>query len=286
MAGRRSPAGRLAHALRTEQLLLVLDNFEQVLAAAPLVADLLAACPRLRSWSPAGRVLRLSGEHDFPVPPLALPDPTGDAVGRPTWRSPRRCASSSRARRRRSPTSRSREANAGAVAAICRRLDGLPLAIELAAARVRTLPPPALLARLERRLPLLTGGARDLPARLRTMRDAIAWSHDLLAPREQASSGAWPSSSAAAPWRRPRRSCAGDGRATGLDVAGRASPRWSTRACCSQAEQPDGEPRFAMLETVREFGLEQLEASGEAEDAPRRARRLVHRAGGAGRRRS
>src|SRR5688500_17263609 len=181
----RPPVAALQACLGDKALLLVLDNFESVTAAAPVVAELLAACPRLKALVTSRAVLRVSGEHDFPVPPLPLPDlarlPSLEQLAQ---------HGAVRLFVERAAAARSdfalTEANAVAVASICRRLDGLPLAIELAAARVSLLPPAALLARLERRLPLLTGGPRDQPARLQTMRNAIAWSYDLLAPTEQA----------------------------------------------------------------------------------------------------
>ena len=157
-------------------------------------------------------------------------------------------------------------ANARAVAEICHRLDGLPLAIELAAACIKVLPPQALLKRLERRLPLLTGGARTLPARQQTMRDAIAWSHDLLTPEEQAQFrgvAVFPGG------------CTLDaaeavvGSEGALDVyAGIAA--LVDKSLLRQEEDAEGEPRFRMLETIREYGLERLEASGKAEEIKQR----------------
>jgi non-specific serine/threonine protein kinase len=260
-AGDRPVAERLADALRDRRLLLVLDNFERVVEAAPLVTALLAGCARVKALVTSREPLRLAAERVVAVPPLPLPDPA----------IPTRELAASEAVRlfvERAQAARAdfalTGANAPAVAEVCRRLDGLPLAIELAAARVAHLPPAALLARLERRLPLLTGGSRDLPARQRTMRDAIAWSDDLLNAAEQALfrrlavfAGGFGLEAAAA--------VAGE---IGVDVLdGVAS--LVAKGLLRQEDGPDGEPRYRMLETVREFGLERLEASGEAESIRR-----------------
>ncbi len=164
--------------------LLLMDNFEQVSEAAVLVRELLDACPALKVLVTSRVVLHIYGEQEFPVPPLPLPAP--DAGASPAVLM--ECASIALFVQRAAagrPDFTLTSRNAAAVAAICRRLDGLPLAIELAAARVKILPPPELLARLERRLELLTGGARDLPERQQTLRGAIKWSYDLLTPAEQ-----------------------------------------------------------------------------------------------------
>jgi predicted ATPase len=252
--------------LQDKALLLVLDNFEQVVEAGPLVAELLAAGPRLKILVTSRAVLNVSGEHDRVVPPLTLP--TLDA-------SAPECLEQSQAVRLFVERARAAKAdfavtqeNGPAVAEICRRLDGLPLAIELAATRVRILPPRAILARLERRLPLLTGGARDLPARQQTLRDTLAWSYDLLDAGERALfrrlsifvGGCTLEAAAVVD--------AQDG-CLGRDVLeGVAS--LVANSLLHQVEGPEDEPRFRMLETVREYGLEQLEASGEAA-ATRRA---------------
>ena len=156
--------------LQPRHLLLVLDNLEQVVDAAPWIADLLADCQHLTILATSRIVLRLTGEHDVPVHPLAAPEAVQLFVARARAASPGFTLSA---------------ANAATLSAICTRLDGLPLAIELAAARIPALPPRALMARLDHTLPLLTGGARDLPDRLQTIRAAIQWSIDLLGPMEQ-----------------------------------------------------------------------------------------------------
>ena len=166
----------------------MLDNFEQVVDGAPSVTDLLRACPRVKALVTSRTVLRVTGEQDFPVPPLPLPEPRHQALADVAG-SEAVALFTARAQAA-NPTFTLNEANAATVAEICARLDGLPLAIELAAPWLRTLSPWALLERLRahgrRSLQLLTGGARDQPARLQTMRDAIAWSYDLLAPEDQA----------------------------------------------------------------------------------------------------
>jgi predicted ATPase/transcriptional regulator with XRE-family HTH domain len=259
--GDRPLAERLTAFLREKELLLVLDNFEHVLAAAPAVADLLDTCPRLTVLVTSRAALRLYGEHHYPVPPLALPDLTHrqsiEAVAQAD--AVRLFVQRAEAVK---PDFALTADNAMAIAEVCRRLDGLPLAIELAAARVALFPPRALLARLERPLPLLTGGPRDRPERHRTMRGAIAWSHDLLAPAEQVLF---------------RRLAVFVGGFTLAAVEAMADADGSTGGLLDslaslvdnnllwQVEGPDGEARFGMLETVREYGLEQLEAHGEAD---------------------
>src|SRR5690349_3985362 len=170
--------------LRDREILLVLDNFEQVVEAASMVADLLASCPRLKVLTTSREVLRLSDEHAFPVPPLAIPAPQ--------YRLPLELLTQYEAVRLFIQQARAVQPdfhvttdNAPAVAEICVRVDGLPLALELAASRVRHLTPEAILSRLEHRLPLLVSGARDLPARQRTLRNTIEWSYNLLGDAEQ-----------------------------------------------------------------------------------------------------
>ena len=164
----------VAH-LAGRRLLLSLDNFEHLLGAAPLISDLLGACPQLTVLATSREALRLRDEQEFPVPPLAVPSADREVPAAALMR----CASVELFGQRAAqmvPEFRITAANARVIADICLRLDGLPLAIELAAARTKVLSPAHLLERLGRRLPLLTGGARELPARQQTLRHTIAWS--------------------------------------------------------------------------------------------------------------
>ncbi len=272
--------------LRGKQLLLVLDNFEQVVHAAPTVAGLLATCPRLRVLVTSRVALHLYGEREFPVPPLPLPGAVS-AVGGPSVEDLRRNEAVrlfvERAQDAR-PDFALTDDNAVVVADICRRLDGLPLAIELAAARTKLLPPPALLARLGHGLHLLTGGPRDLPTRQQTLRNTIAWSYDLLAQPQQAvfrRLGVFVGGCTVAA---AQAVCAAgadedevtnDGRGGAGDlhpsaVVFRPDDVFDALAVLMdssliQQEETAGEPRFRMLETIREYALEQLDAHGERE---------------------
>jgi predicted ATPase/DNA-binding CsgD family transcriptional regulator len=264
----RSPAEALVGYLRERALLLVLDNFEQVLAAAPLVSRLLGQCAALRILVTSRAPLRLAGEQELPVPPLALP-----ATGSGQWRAGDEAAALAvigaspavelfcrRAAAVR-PDFRLTPENAPAVATVCRRLDGLPLALELAAARVRVLSPEAMLSRLERRLDLLTDGTRDAPARHAGLRTALGWSYDLLAPAERALfarlavfEGGCSLDAAAAV-------CNPDDE-LGSDTLDGLS-RLVENSLLQREDGPDGGPWFNTLETVREFALERISEGGD-----------------------
>ena len=252
-------ASRLAAMLAGKHLLLVLDNFERVVDAASVVADLLARAPGLKVLATSRTPLHAYGEREYPLPPLPLPDPAHlpsvEALSQ--YEAVRLFIERAQAVK---PDFTVTNANAPAVAEICSRLDGLPLAIELAAAFVKMLPPQALLKRLEQRLPLLTGGARTLPARQQTMRNTIAWSHDLLTQEEQTLFRRLAVFAGGCTLEAAEAVVNLDGHARCLRGHCR---RWSTRACCGKTRGRTGEPRFRMLETVREFGLERLEESGE-----------------------
>jgi predicted ATPase/DNA-binding CsgD family transcriptional regulator len=267
-AGEQPLLDGLTSALRDSSLLLVLDNFEHLLDAAAPVAALLAACPSLVVLATSRALLRISGEHTFPVAPLDVPA-ASDVID-VSGSTPAVKLFVDRARAVEPPFALT-EKNAPQIAAICRRLDGLPLAIELAAARTNLMPPTVLLARLDRRLPVLTGGARDLPERQRTLRGAIAWSYDLLSAEEQ---------------RVFRRLGAFVGGATfdaAVDVCsaggGVADPIAALAALVDRSlvqavEAPPGHTRLAMLETIREFALEQFRASDD--DTPARRAHALH----------
>ena len=263
---------RLREHLEPRSLLLVLDNFEHLLAAAPSVAALLDASPRLNVLATSREPLHVRAEHEFPVLPLPVPGPGVAALD-----GVREHAAVhlfvERARRVR-PDFVLTDGNAGAVAELCRRLDGLPLAIELAAARLKALSPEALLARLDLRLPLLTGGPRDAPARQRTLRATIAWSYDLLPRSEQVLfrrlgvfAGGCPAEAVAAvggaPAPRPS-----DGLLDGLTSLVDKSLLLRDEAP-EAPEAPEAHPRFRLLETVRAFALEELERAGERPAAER-----------------
>jgi non-specific serine/threonine protein kinase len=280
----RALAARLHAHLRDRELLIVLDNVEHLLSAAPLIADLVSWCPGLTVLATSREPLRLSAEHDFPVPPMAVPDAAAlpspdelaqfDAVALFLQRATAV-----------NPAFTLTAANARDVVEICARLDGLPLAIELAAARTRLLTPATIRARLVNRLLLLTDGPRDQPPRLRSMRDAIAWSYDLLTPEEQEHfrrlavfvDGFSPDAVAqtwarldgrAAPGARPSFA------ASGPFIPAPDLFQFGASLVDKHLVQPIGDvvdqPRFRLLETIREFGLECLTAAGE-ESAVREA---------------
>jgi len=247
--------------LRPRRLLLALDNFEQVIGAAPLLAGLLAAAPGLVVLVSSRAVLRLSGEHEFPVPPLPVP-PSGSAPDPGQLGRYASVALFSERARAADPGFELTAGNAGAVAEICRRLDGLPLAIELAAARVRLLPPPTLLARLDERFSLLTGGARDLPARQQTLRNTLEWSFGLLTAGEQAlftRLGVFAGS-----FSLPAAEAIGAD-APQQDQAGPVMDTLGTLVDSSlvHPQTRHDQPRFALLETIREYALDRLREDGD-----------------------
>ena len=258
--GARSLDERLTVALGQARLLLLLDNFEQVVAAGKSLARLLTASSWLKMLVTSRVPLRIGGEQEYEVQPLALPG-TGSTVVADLSANPAVSLFVQRTRAVRADFEL-RPSNAAAIVDVCRRLDGLPLAIELAAARGQVLSPPALLARLAQGLHVLTGGPRDQPARLQTMRDAIAWSHDLLMSPGGPCCVGLPSSSGASRWTRPKPSRSSP---SALETVSALVDNSLLR----QVEGASGQPRFAMLETIREFGLEQLASSGE-EAATRR----------------
>ncbi len=265
--GERPLSAALAEHLRGRRLLLLLDNLEQLLAGAAAIAELLAAAPRLVVLATSRAPLRLSGEHEYPVPPLALPSgadassfeqlAANDAIRLFVTRA-----------RAVDPAFELTEANVSVVTEICTRLDGLPLAIELAAGRSKLLPPERIAGRLGQALDLLTGGARDLPARQRTLRATLDWSHASLEPAERDAFarlgvfvGGWTLEAAAA--------VAGNGTVDALSAVSSL-----VDASLVRRLGDGGEPRFAMLETIRVYALERLRELND--DEPRRRRHAQH----------
>jgi predicted ATPase/class 3 adenylate cyclase len=251
--------------LQQKRLLLILDNFEQVLEGATLVGALLGSCPELKVLSTSRMPLGLYGEQEYPVPPLALPDPR---VLPPLERLTQYEAVRLFVERAKAVKLDFEVTNesAPAVAEICIRLDGLPLAIELAAARTKLLPPQALLMRLGNRLKLLKGGARNLPARQQTLRAAIDWSYELLTEEEKTLFGRLSVFSGGHTLEAAEPVCEPEGDLDVLEVLGSLLEKSLLR----QEEVVGGESRFGMLETVHEYAGEKLEESGEAEEVKRR----------------
>jgi predicted ATPase len=238
--GGLSSAEAAAEYLRSRELLLVLDNFEHVLGAAPAVGELIGEAAGVKAICSSRAALRLSGEHEYAVPELTPEDAVvlfaerANAIDREFRLN----------------------GDTPVVAEICRRLDGLPLAIELAAARTKVLSPQALLERLDRRLSVLTGGARDLPDRQRTLRDTISWSYELLDERERTAFASLAVFVGGFTLDAAERVCGAD-----LDVLASLVEKSLVRR---------REDRFRMLETIREYGLEQLAERGELDEVRRR----------------
>jgi len=263
--GQRFPTEHMEYLkafLQDKHLLLLLDNFEQVVAAAPDLTELLKACPHLKILVTSRAVLHIQGEYEFAVPPLALPKRTQLSPNEDLSQYAAVALFLERALAIK-PDLPDTTANMQAIAAICVHLDGLPLAIELAAARIKLFPPRALLQRMTHRLDVLTGGVQGIPARQQALRNTIAWSYNLLDATEQ---------------RLFRRLSVFVGSYTleavefldgaVADGAGQVLDGVASlidKSLLLQIEQEGDEPRLVMLETIREFGLEALTASGEEE---------------------
>jgi predicted ATPase/transcriptional regulator with XRE-family HTH domain len=262
---------RLIDALEDKRLLLMLDNFEQVVASAPLVADLLAACPHLKILVTSRAALRVNGEEVFTVQPLALPD----LEALPTAKSLAHCPSVAlfvaRAQAVK-PDFGLTTRNANAVAAICVQLDGLPLAIELVAVYVKVFAPPTLLAHLSNRLKQPGTSARDLPPRQRTLWNAISWSYELLTPDEQRLFERLAVFAGGCTLEAVETICNAD-RDLKIDLMDGLLALLD-KSLLYQEDGADEEPRFIMLHTIREYGMERLAASGEADIFQRRHARF------------
>ncbi len=261
----RSSVERLIDHIGERRMLLVLDNFEQVTAAAPSVNALLLGCENLAVMTSSRSVLRVSGEQEYPVPPLGLPDPAHLPPLTQLSQFESVALFIERARSVK-PDFDVTNDNAPAVAEICVRLDGLPLAIELAAARIRIFTPQSMLSRLENRLGLLAGGAHDLPERQQTLRGAIAWSHDMLDEADRSLFACLSVFVGGAGLEAIEDVCGAEVTGDVLDALGSLVEKSLVR----QSEGIGGEPRFGMLETIREFALEQSTARGSRDGLRRR----------------
>jgi len=261
-SGSQSIIEQIKSVLRDTSFLLVLDNFEQVVTAAPLVEELLTACPGLKVLVTSRTVLHLQAEHEYPIAPLVTPDPAQLTAPESLIQYPAVALFVQRAQTI-LPTFQLTQSNAQAVAKICMRLDGLPLAIELAAARIKLLPPQALLAQLAQDFQLLKSELRNLPVRQHTLYNTIKWSYDLLDEQEQwffrhlsIFPGGCTLDAAEAILRNEQTSDMLNTIASLLD-----------KSLLQQVEQDGEMPRFVMLETVREYGLHYLQTHGELEES-------------------
>jgi non-specific serine/threonine protein kinase len=268
VGGDRGGHGPLVDALRArladDRVLLVLDNFEQVLAAAPVVAELVAAAPALEVLVTSRAPLRVRGEQECPVPPLQLPDPDHLPDLESLSQSAAVALFVARAQAAK-PDFALDEENAAAVADICVRLDGLPLAIELAAARVKLLPPRALQSRLANRLQLLTGGARDLPSRHQTLRSTLDWSYELLDLPARALFARLGVFAGGCTLEAAESVCPNQAVLEAGAVADGLS-LLVDEGLLRAGEGGDGEPRFDMLQTIHEYALYRLIEGGEREE--------------------
>ena len=261
-AGGQPPLALLKTALKDKHMLLLLDNFEQVVDAAVVVAEVLTACPKLTMLVTSRVVLRVQAEREFALPPLSMPNlkrlPDLGALSQ--YESVALFIQRAQAVKADFAVTNT---NAPAVAAICARLDGLPLAIELAAARIKYFPPQALLSRLEQGLSVLSGGARDLPVRQQTLRGTIAWSYDLLTQEEQKLFRRLSIFVNGCTWEAVEVVCRAAGELEGDVLDGLLS--LVDKSLLRQEESTEGEPRFWMLQLLREFGREALAIAGETE---------------------
>lgn len=278
---------RLHRLVHDRHMLLVLDNFEHVIEAAPMLTALLSSSPGVKAVVTSRVTLRVTGEHEYPVPPLQVPVLARGGSFRKLEQNEAVALFLQRARAVR-PEFQLNDVNAPAVVEICRRLDGLPLAIELAAARSKVLSPQALLARLTNSLQVLTGGPRDLPPRLQSMRDAIAWSHDLLDEEDRALfrrlavfDGGCTLAAAEAVASPPRPAPPVSSLKTSFSAHMPGGFGMSAQTLVPEIfdglaslvdksllrqDEREGDLRFSMLETIREFGLEQLAGAGEEQE--------------------
>ena len=265
---------RMVQTIGDRRLLMVLDNFEHVITESVVVVDLLSQCPGLKALVTSRMPLHLQGEQEYTVPPLVPPELEAD-VSVPNLHGNEAVALFVQRARAANPEFDLTERNAAVVAEICTRLDGLPLALELAAARIKLFSAESLLKRLNDRLDVLTGGPRDLPSRQRTMRDAINWSYDLLNPEEQVVfrrlaifSGSFSLGAAT----EIVDFSVGDGLDSPVDVL-ESMLSLLDKSLITRVDQGDNEYRFRMLETIREFGLSRLSAAGETDIVRRRVLR-------------